>query len=121
MGGVCSCKLLFPRFRYASPERFFMEMKFAGRALDMSRCHVMGVLNVTPDSVGDGDRFNQRDEALVNVRRQVADGAALIDVGREPKRPGAALVSGQEDLDRVCAVVETISRELDVVVSVDAS
>lgn len=98
-----------------------MEMKFAGRVLDMSRCHVMGVLNVTPDSFSDGGRFNQYSAALFKARQMVADGAAFIDVGGESTRPGAARVSVQEELDRVCPVVEAISRELDVVVSVDTS
>ncbi|MGO1501740.1 MAG: dihydropteroate synthase [Marinobacter sp.] len=98
-----------------------MEMKFAGRVLDMSRCHVMGVLNVTPDSFSDGGRFNQQDAALLKARQMVADGAALIDVGGESTRPGAAKVSVQQELDRVCPVVEAISRELDVIVSVDTS
>ncbi|WP_309043800.1 dihydropteroate synthase [Marinobacter sediminicola] len=98
-----------------------MEMKFAGRTLDMSRCHVMGILNVTPDSFSDGGRFNQLDVALLKARQMVADGAAFIDVGGESTRPGAAVVSVQEELDRVCPVVEAISRELDVVVSVDTS
>ncbi|WP_417502266.1 dihydropteroate synthase [Marinobacter sp.] len=98
-----------------------MEIDFAGRVLDMSRCHVMGVLNVTPDSFSDGGRFNQLDVALAKARQMVADGAAFIDVGGESTRPGAASVSVQEELDRVCPVVETISRELDVIVSVDTS
>lgn len=98
-----------------------MEMTFAGRTLDMSRCHVMGILNVTPDSFSDGGRFNQLDAALLRARQLVADGAAFIDVGGESTRPGAAKVSVQEELDRVCPVVEAISRELDVVVSVDTS
>ncbi|PCM44587.1 dihydropteroate synthase [Marinobacter sp. ANT_B65] len=98
-----------------------MEMSFAGRALNMSRCHVMGVLNVTPDSFSDGGRFNRLDAALLKARQMVCDGAAFIDVGGESTRPGAARVSVQEELDRVCPVVEAISRELDVVVSVDTS
>ncbi|SOB77883.1 dihydropteroate synthase [Marinobacter sp. LV10R510-11A] len=98
-----------------------MEMKFAGRVLDMSRCHVMGVLNVTPDSFSDGGWFNQYSAALFKARQMVADGAAFIDVGGESTRPGATRVSVQEELDRVCPVVEAISRELDVIVSVDTS
>jgi len=100
---------------------FVMEMKFAGRVLDMSRCHVMGVLNVTPDSFSDGGWFNQYSAALFKARQMVADGAAFIDVGGESTRPGATRVSVQEELDRVCPVVEAISRELDVIVSVDTS
>jgi dihydropteroate synthase len=98
-----------------------MEMKFAGRVLDMSRCHVMGVLNVTPDSFSDGGRFNQLDVALLKARQMVADGATFIDVGGESTRPGATRVSVQEELDRVCPVVEALARELDVIVSVDTS
>ena len=98
-----------------------MEMKFAGRTLDMLRCHVMGVLNVTPDSFSDGGRFNRLDAALFRARQMVLDGAAFIDVGGESTRPGAAKVSVQEELDRVCPVVEALARELDVIVSVDTS
>ncbi len=98
-----------------------MKMKFAGRALDMSRCHVMGILNVTPDSFSDGGKFNRPDVALQRARQMVADGAAFIDVGGESTRPGATPVSVQEELDRVCPVVEAIARELDAVVSVDTS
>lgn len=98
-----------------------MEMNFAGRVLDMSRCHVMGILNVTPDSFSDGGKFNAPDAALARARQMVADGAAFIDVGGESTRPGASEVSVQEELDRVCPVVEAIVRELDVVISVDTS
>lgn len=98
-----------------------MEMNFAGRVLDMSRCHVMGILNVTPDSFSDGGKFNAPNAALARARQMVADGAAFIDVGGESTRPGASEVSVQEELDRVCPVVEAIARELDVVISVDTS
>ncbi|MBZ2169015.1 MULTISPECIES: dihydropteroate synthase [Marinobacter] len=98
-----------------------MEMNFAGRVLDMSRCHVMGVLNVTPDSFSDGGRFNRPDAALVRARQMVSEGAGFIDVGGESTRPGAAPVSVQEEMDRVCPVVEKIASELDAVVSVDTS
>lgn len=98
-----------------------MKMNFAGRELDMSRCHVMGVLNVTPDSFSDGGKFNRPDAALVRARQMVADGASFIDIGGESTRPGATPVSVQEELDRVCPVVEAIARELDAVISVDTS
>lgn len=98
-----------------------MKMNFGGHLLDMAQCHVMGVLNVTPDSFSDGGRFNRPQQALVHARQMVADGASFIDVGGESTRPGAKSVSVQEELDRVCPVVEAISRELDVVISVDTS
>ncbi|ERS82836.1 dihydropteroate synthase [Marinobacter sp. EVN1] len=98
-----------------------MKMNFAGRELDLSRCHLMGILNVTPDSFSDGGRFNSRESALVRARQMVSDGASFIDVGGESTRPGASEVSTQEELDRVCPVVEAIAKELDAVISVDTS
>lgn len=98
-----------------------MKMNFAGRELDLSCCHVMGILNVTPDSFSDGGRFNSRESALVRARQMVSDGASFIDVGGESTRPGASEVSTQEELDRVCPVVEAIAKELDTVISVDTS
>ena len=99
----------------------FSRMDFAGRSLDMRRCHVMGVLNVTPDSFSDGGKFSTVDEALSRAGSMVAEGASIIDVGGESTRPGAAPVSAQEEVDRVCPVVERLVAELDVVVSVDTS
>lgn len=98
-----------------------MKMNFAGRTLDMSQCHVMGVLNVTPDSFSDGGRFDRPQQALAHARQMVEDGASFIDVGGESTRPGAKPVSLQQELDRVCPVVEAVAGELDVVISVDTS
>ncbi len=91
------------------------------RVLDLSRTHVMGILNVTPDSFSDGGRFSQHDEALRHAEAMVAAGATLIDVGGESTRPGARPVSVTEELERVAPMVEAIHRHLDVVVSVDTS
>lgn len=98
-----------------------MHMTFAGRELDLSRSHVMGVVNMTPDSFSDGGQYNSVALAVQRARQMVEDGATLVDVGGESTRPGAAPVSEQEELDRVCPVVETLARELDVIVSVDTS
>ncbi|MDD0844652.1 dihydropteroate synthase [Pseudomonas sp. Gutcm_11s] len=91
------------------------------RALDLSVPHVMGILNVTPDSFSDGGRFAARDAALRHAAEMVAAGATLIDVGGESTRPGARPVSPVEELERVAPVVEAIAAELDVVVSLDTS
>jgi len=91
------------------------------RFLDLSRPHVMGILNVTPDSFSDGGRFSRVDLALRHAADMVAAGAALIDVGGESTRPGARAVSPVEELERVAPVVEAIARELDVIISVDTS
>ena len=91
------------------------------RVLDLAHTHVMGILNVTPDSFSDGGRFALLDAALRHAQSMVRAGATLIDVGGESTRPGAPVVSPQEELDRVAPVVERISRELDVIISVDTS
>ncbi|MGY2171714.1 dihydropteroate synthase [Pseudomonas gingeri] len=91
------------------------------RVLDLARTHVMGILNVTPDSFSDGGRFSQLDAALRHAEGMVQAGATLIDVGGESTRPGARAVSPLEELERVAPIVERIHRELDVVISVDTS
>ncbi|NKQ10274.1 dihydropteroate synthase [Pseudomonas sp. SST3] len=91
------------------------------RVLDLSRPHVMGILNVTPDSFSDGGQHIGVDAALRHAEAMVAAGATLIDVGGESTRPGARVVSPIEELERVAPVVEAIARELDVVISVDTS
>jgi len=93
----------------------------AGRVLDLSRPRVMGVLNVTPDSFSDGGAYVEPAKALDQARRMAAEGAAVIDVGGESTRPGAADVAVDEELRRVVPVIEAIADELDVVVSVDTS
>ncbi len=91
------------------------------RVLDLTHTQVMGILNVTPDSFSDGGRFAPADAALRHAEAMVLAGASLIDVGGESTRPGARVVLPQEELDRVAPVVERISRELDVIISVDTS
>lgn len=91
------------------------------RVLDLSRPHVMGILNVTPDSFSDGGQHIGVDAALRHAEAMVAAGASLIDVGGESTRPGARVVSPLEELERVAPVVEAIAREFDVVISVDTS
>jgi dihydropteroate synthase len=82
---------------------------------------VMGILNVTPDSFSDGGRFVGRDAALRQAETMARDGAAMIDIGGESTRPGAADVSAQEELDRVLPVIEAVTAAVDVAVSVDTS
>jgi dihydropteroate synthase len=89
--------------------------------LDLNRCNIMGILNVTPDSFSDGGQHNNLDAALFHAEKMIQQGAVLIDVGGESTRPGAAPVSLQEELDRVIPVVEAIHQNLDAIISVDTS
>ncbi|OZG40555.1 dihydropteroate synthase [Aeromonas sp. A35_P] len=98
-----------------------MQLTSKGLSLSLERPHVMGILNVTPDSFSDGGHFNQLERAMTHARQMVAEGATLIDIGGESTRPGAPDVSEQEELDRVLPVVERMVAELDVMISLDTS
>jgi len=92
-----------------------------------SRTYLMGILNLTPDSFsGDGllvedqsGTVNSPEAALEQARWFVAAGVDILDVGGESTRPGAQPVSESEELARVIPVIETLAKELDVLVSVD--
>lgn len=85
-----------------------------GRPLDVSagRVHVMGILNITPDSFSDGGRYRSVQAALDRAGRMAEEGAAVLDVGGESTRPGADPVGLDEELARVVPVVEAIARDL---------
>lgn len=96
-----------------------MLLRCAGRTLDLSTPAVMGVLNVTPDSFSDGGRYTTLDKALAHAESMVREGARIIDVGGESTRPGARPVAVNEEIDRVLPVIERLTTELDVIVSID--
>ncbi|MCL6351653.1 MULTISPECIES: dihydropteroate synthase [Pectobacterium] len=98
-----------------------MQLVARDSTLDLSCPHIMGILNVTPDSFSDGGKHNKLDAALLHVQEMVNAGATLIDIGGESTRPGAAEVSTEEELDRVVPVVEAIAKRFDVWISVDTS
>jgi dihydropteroate synthase len=86
----------------------------------------MGILNITPDSFSDGGRLlagagPRLDRVLRRAEAMMAGGAAILDVGGESTRPGAAAVGEQEEIDRVAPVVAAIAARFDVVISVDTS
>ncbi len=89
-------------------------------SLDLSQPHVMGILNVTPDSFSDGGRHNEKDAAVARALEMMAEGATVIDIGGESTRPGASPVSVEEEIRRVVPVVEALSA-YDVVLSIDTS
>ena len=89
-------------------------------SLDLSVPHVMGILNVTPDSFSDGGKHNGKAQAIAHAQQMIADGATVIDVGGESTRPGASVVEVEEEIRRVVPVVKALA-ELDVVISIDTS
>ena len=95
-----------------------IELKDA--VLDLgSRTHVMGVLNITPDSFSDGGRFADHDRALDHARTMASQGADIIDVGGESTRPGAEPLTEEEELRRVLPVIERLAAEIPIPISVD--
>lgn len=94
------------------------QVEFAG--LDMSRPHIMGILNITPDSFSDGGRFNQRDAAVRQAEQMITEGASIIDIGGESTRPHAQPVSVDEELERIVPIVEAL-RYHDIKLSIDSS
>ncbi len=97
-----------------------LKLQCALRTLDLTHPVVMGVLNVTPDSFSEGGRYAELRAAIEHGLRMVSEGAALIDVGGESTRPGAAAVSAAEELRRVVPVIRALASQ-NVVVSVDTS
>ncbi len=81
----------------------------------------MGVLNVTPDSFSDGGQWQEKSAAIQYALEMQDAGADLIDIGGESTRPGSQAVSLQQELDRVIPVIETISAQLGIPVSIDTS
>lgn len=92
-----------------------------GSVLDLSHPHVMGILNVTPDSFSDGGAHNTLIEAVKHANLMINVGATIIDVGGESTRPGAREVSVDEELSRVVPVVEALAQRFEVWISVDTS
>lgn len=88
------------------------------RTLETKSPLLMGILNVTPDSFSDGGHFLAAEKAIAHAKQMIADGADIIDVGGESTRPGAEVVSVEEELRRVIPVIEGLA-DLDVTISID--
>lgn len=98
-----------------------VQIELNNKTLDLSLPQVMGVLNVTPDSFSDGGKYTQLHYALAHATAMVTEGANIIDVGGESTRPHASQVSIEEEINRVVPVIEAISKQLDVIISIDTS
>ena len=98
-----------------------MKLVLRDRTLDLAGPIVMGVLNVTPDSFSDGGRFFSVEAAVEQGERIAAEGAAIVDVGGESTRPGAAPVGSVEEIRRVVPVIERLVGRIAAAISVDTS
>ncbi|OWY23980.1 dihydropteroate synthase [Sphingobacteriales bacterium UPWRP_1] len=91
-----------------------------GKLLDLSKPAIMGILNVTPDSFYDGGRYLQGQAYLHRAEQLLAEGASVIDIGGMSSRPGAGIISTDEELKRVMPVVEAVCKRFpDAIVSID--
>ncbi len=105
---------------YATGPDIRMKITWSRFSLDLgSRAHIMGILNITPDSFSDGGRHFDRGEAIGHAHRMVADGADIIDIGGESTRPGSDPVSLEEELRRTIPVIEAIAANIQIPVSID--
>jgi dihydropteroate synthase len=83
------------------------------------RTYIMGILNITPDSFSDGGKFNDIQAAINQAKKMVDEGVDIIDIGGESTRPGHETVSEEEEIKRVVPIIEALSKELKVPISVD--
>jgi dihydropteroate synthase len=104
-----------------SPDGRLPPFQIGSRTFDFARTYVMGILNVTPDSFFDGGAHFEKDRAVEQVERMLAEGADIIDVGGESTRPGSQPVGPEEEKRRVVPIIETIRECSDVPISVDTT
>lgn len=109
--------------RFSSESTGFLlnhTLNIQGTLLDLSTPKIMGILNVTPDSFFDGNRYTDQRAMLKQVSQMVTDGAHIIDVGGYSTRPGATEVPEDEEVKRVVAAITPIRREFpEIIISVD--
>ncbi len=94
-------------------------MKINQKEFDSQCCHIMGILNVTPDSFSDGGKWNQMDRALFHTEEMIRDGAEIIDIGGESTRPGYQKVTEDEEIERVVPYIRSVREKFNIPVSID--
>ena len=92
-----------------------------GKKLKLDSTKIMGVLNVTPDSFSDGNKFIRVDKAVDHALRMIEEGADIIDIGGESTRPGAEKVDIPTELGRVIPVIEELRKRSDIPISIDTN
>jgi dihydropteroate synthase len=80
---------------------------------------IMGILNVTPDSFYDGGRYSDRSRAREQALRMAEEGADILDIGGESTRPGAEMVSPEEEIQRVVPLIESLAGKISIPISID--
>jgi dihydropteroate synthase len=97
-----------------------MRLAWSNFYFDFSKkTYIMGILNVTRDSFSDGGLYFDKSEAIKRAFQMVEDGADIIDIGGESTRPGSEPITIEEELRRTIPVIEVLSKEVDVPISID--
>lgn len=97
-----------------------MKLFTSSKTLNLSeRTHVMGILNVTPDSFSDGGSYTTIEKAVEQAKNMVAEGADIIDIGGESTRPGHIPVPSNEEIERVVPIIQAIKEQVDIPISID--
>ena len=79
--------------------------------LQLNRCHIMGIVNVTPDSFSDGGVHYKAETAIAEARKMAEDGASILDIGGESTRPGSESVSTEEESNRIMPVISALAKD----------
>lgn len=96
-----------------------INMIIGNKEFKHDRTHIMGILNVTPDSFSDGGMWSNINAALRRTEQMIAEGADIIDVGGESTRPGYTQITDKEEISRIVPVIAGIKRKFDIPVSAD--
>lgn len=97
-----------------------MKLNTKSKSYDLTeRTHIMGILNVTPDSFSDGGNYNSVEKAVVQAKKLEAQGADIIDIGGESTRPDHKPVSEEEEISRVVPMIEAVEKEVNIPISID--
>lgn len=97
-----------------------MLLKTKTKTLHLSeRTHIMGILNVTPDSFSDGGKYYSLEKAVEHAKKMEEEGADIIDIGGESTRPGHAPVPAEEEIKRIVPVIEAVRAKVSVPISID--
>lgn len=97
-----------------------MIINFKNKQIELGKeTLIMGILNTTTDSFSDGGDYTDVEKAFLHAKEMIEDGASIIDVGGMSTRPGHKEISIELELKRVIPVIKKISKELDVIISID--
>jgi len=84
-----------------------------------SKCLIMGIINMTPDSFSDGGNLHTINQAIDFAYKLIENGADIIDIGGESSRPGSNPVSGIEEINRISPLIEELRKNTNCLISID--